>query len=101
MAQRAELVGRKAERERLTDAIENARRGTGSLGTIRGGAGGRKSGRAGGGAGRPGRPVVWGRPPPAAAPPYAPIVAALRAYLRADPGGFDDCGSLRAHLALI
>src|SRR4029450_9613041 len=39
MAQRAELVGRKAERERLTDAVDNARRGAGSLVLIAGDAG--------------------------------------------------------------
>ena len=33
--------------------------------------------------------------------PYGPIVAALRSHLRADPGGLDECGPLRPHLALL
>src|SRR5919198_2429876 len=101
MAQRAELVGRQAERERLTEAIEKARRGAGSLVLIAGEAGVGKTRLAEEVATAAGLPTLWGRTTHAAAPPYAPIVAALRAYLRADPGGFDDCGSLRAHLALI
>jgi DNA-binding CsgD family transcriptional regulator len=101
MAQRAELVGRQAERERLSSAIENARRGAGSLVLIAGEAGVGKTRLAEEVAAAAGLPVVWGRTTHAAAPPYAPIVAALRAYLREDPRGFDDCGSLRAHLALI
>ena len=34
-------------------------------------------------------------------PPYGPIVAALRSYLRAEPEGLADCGPLRSHLALL
>jgi DNA-binding NarL/FixJ family response regulator len=101
MAQRAELVGRQAERERLTDAIEHARRGAGSLVLIAGEAGVGKTRLAEEVAAAAGLPVVWGRTSHAGAPPYAPIVAALRAHLRADPRAFDDFGSLRAHLALI
>src|SRR5574341_728428 len=34
-------------------------------------------------------------------PPYAPIVAALRAYLHAVPNGLSDCGPLSAYLSLL
>ena len=33
--------------------------------------------------------------------PHGPLVAALRSYLHAVPGGLDDCGPLRPHLAVV
>ncbi len=36
-----------------------------------------------------------------AASPYAPVTAALRAYLRAVPGGLRDCGPLHDQLAVL
>ena len=36
-----------------------------------------------------------------ATPPYGPIIAALRAYLRAQPGGLAACGPLTPYLALL
>jgi hypothetical protein len=35
---------------------------------------------------------VRGDAPQQASSPYGPIGAALRAFLRVDPRGFDDCG---------
>ena len=101
MAKRAQLVGRQAERERLGYALEEARLGTGSLLLIAGEAGVGKSRLAEEAADAGAVTALWGRTSHGGGPPYAPIVAALRAYLRANPGGLDDCGSLRAHLALI
>ena len=45
--------------------------------------------------------VLSGRAGQGATAPYGPVVAALRSYLRSRPDGLDDCGPLRAHLALI
>jgi predicted ATPase len=101
MAQRAQLVGRQAERERLGSALEQARLGAGSLVLIAGEAGVGKSRLAEHVADAAGVTALWGRTTHGGGPPYAPIVAALRAYLRANPGGLDGCGALRAHLALI
>jgi len=101
MAQRAQLVGRQAERERLRSALEQARLGAGSLVLIAGEAGVGKSRLAEDVADAAGVTAVWGRTTHGGGPPYAPIVAALRAYLRANSGGLDGCGALRAHLALI
>jgi DNA-binding CsgD family transcriptional regulator len=101
MVKRAQLVGRRAERERLGHALDEARLGAGSLVLIAGEAGVGKSRLAEEAAEAAGVTALWGRTSHVGGPPYAPIVAALRAYLRANPGGLDEYGSLRAHLALI
>jgi len=101
MSQRPQLVGRQAERERLGRALEQASLGTGSLMLLAGEAGVGKSRLAEAAADGAAVSVLWGRTSHGGGAPYAPIVAALRAYLRASPGGLDDCGPLRAHLALI
>jgi predicted ATPase len=95
------LVGRHAELERLNEALNRARLSNGSLVLIGGEAGIGKTrlveelaehGRAA---------VLWGRASHDAPAPYGPIVAALRAYLRANPDGLDGCGALKPHLALV
>src|SRR5215213_492024 len=35
------------------------------------------------------------------APAYGPLISALRDHMRAVPGGLDECGPLRGHLALL
>ncbi len=45
--------------------------------------------------------VLKGETSELATPPYGPIIAALRAYLRAHPGGLADCGPLAPYLALL
>jgi predicted ATPase len=101
MATPVELVGRQAERERLSDALDNAQLGTGSLVLMAGEAGVGKTRLAEELARSSETPALWGRTTHGGGAPYAPVVAALRAYLRANPGGLDECGSLRPHLALI
>ena len=101
MATPVELVGRQAERERLGEALESARLGTGSLVLVAGEAGVGKTRLAEELARSSKVPALWGRTSHGGGAPYGPIVAALRAYLRANPGGLDDCGALRPHLALI
>ncbi|HET8823168.1 MAG TPA: AAA family ATPase, partial [Thermoleophilaceae bacterium] len=101
MATPVELVGRQAERARLGEALESARLGTGSLMLVAGEAGVGKTRLAEQLARSSNVPALWGRTSHGGGAPYGPIVAALRAYLRANPGGLDDCGALRPHLALI
>jgi DNA-binding CsgD family transcriptional regulator len=101
MATPVELVGRQAERERLGNALDRALAGTGALVLVAGEAGVGKTRLAEEIARDAKAPVLWGRTSHAAGTPYAPIVAALRAYLRSSPDGLDDCGSLSSHLALI
>src|SRR5215210_5313412 len=100
MATPVELVGRQAERERLSDALDRARLGGGSLILVAGEAGVGKTRLAEEVAREAGSPVLWGRTIHAANAPYGPIVAALRGYLRSNPDGLADLGPLSAHLAL-
>ena len=95
MATRSSLVGRQAERARLADALERARRGTGSLVLLAGEAGVGKTRLAEELAKESGGLVLWGRASQGAAAPYGPVVSALRSYLRSSPAGLDDCGPLR------
>jgi DNA-binding NarL/FixJ family response regulator len=101
MGTRTPLVGRVTERERLSRAVERAAGGHGSIVLL--------AGEAGVGKSRLADEVAAGCPPPVlrgaavegASTPYGPIVAALRSYLRAEPGGLEECGALRPHLALL
>ena len=101
MATRSALVGRKAERERLREALEQAELGTGSLLLLAGEAGVGKTRLAEELAEASGGLVLWGRASQSAAAPYGPIVASLRSYLRSNPDGLADYGPLRPQLALI
>jgi predicted ATPase len=101
MAGQRPLVGRHAELGRLGEALDRARRGTGSIVLIAGEAGVGKTRLAEELAERSRAAVLWGRASQGAPVPYGPIVAALRAYLRANPGGLRGCGALEPHLALL
>src|SRR5512145_2779705 len=101
MVTRSALVGRQAERERLSRALERARLGRGSLVLVAGEAGVGKTRLVEDVAEGAGALVLRGRAAHGAAAPYGPVVAALRSYLRARPGGLDGCGPLRPHLALL
>jgi DNA-binding CsgD family transcriptional regulator len=101
MGTRGALVGRQAERERLVDALDEARLGNGSLVLLAGEAGVGKTRLAEEIAEAFEGPVLVGRPSRSGAAPYGPIAAILRGYLRATPGGLAACGPLLAHLALI
>jgi len=101
MATPDELLGRQAERELLSEALEAARAGNGSLVLLAGEAGVGKTRLAEELASESGEPALWGRTTQGAGAPYGPMVAALRAYLRADPEGLADLGPLHPHLALI
>jgi len=101
MAGTRALVGREPERELLGEALEQAKLGRGSLLLLAGEAGVGKTSLAEDLAERSGAVPLWGRASHGAPAPYGPIVAALRAYLRANPQGLAGCGPLRAHLSLI
>ncbi|MEA2385916.1 MAG: hypothetical protein QOJ22_90, partial [Thermoleophilaceae bacterium] len=98
---RSALVGREAERARLSQAVDRARRGSGSLLLLSGEAGVGKTRLAEEVASASSALVLRGAASNSAVAPYAPMVAVLRAYLRARPDGLDGCGPLRSHLALL
>lgn len=101
MATRSALVGRQAERERLAEALERARMGSGSLVLLAGEAGVGKTRLASDLAADANALALWGAASHSAKAPYGPIVAALRSYLRSNADGLAGCGPLRPHLALI
>ena len=101
MATGSVLVGRRDERSRLEEALQQARLGCGSLVLVAGDAGVGKSRLVDHVSGESGARVLWGRARHGAATPYGPVVSALRSLLRADAQALDGCGPLRDHLALI
>src|SRR3979409_2512745 len=96
---RSALVGRDVERARLSQAVDGARRGTGSLRLRSGEAGVGKTRLAEEVATSSSALILRGAASNSAASPYGPIVALLRSYLRSSPTGLDGCGPLRPHLA--
>ena len=100
MDERVPLIGRRAERERLERALAGARGGRGALVLLSGEAGVGKT-RLAQEAAEAGAPALRGGARQADPAPYGPVVAALRAHLRARPGALDAPGPLRAHLARI
>lgn len=95
------LIGREAEHERLSLAVQRAGEGRGSIVLLSGEAGVGKSRLAEEVADSCAPPVLLGAGTEGAPTPYGPIIAALRSHLRADPDGLDECGALRPHLALL
>jgi DNA-binding NarL/FixJ family response regulator len=101
MASRTPLVGRETESALLAEALERARDGSGTLLLLSGDAGVGKTRLAEEAAlGSPAL-VLRGAATNSVTPPYGPIVAALRSYLRDEPEGLASCGPLRSHLALL
>jgi predicted ATPase len=98
---RSALVGRKAERARLSQAIESARRGTGGLLLLSGEAGIGKTRLTEEVATASSALVLRGAASNSAVTPYGPLVAVLRSYLRSRPDGLEGCAALRSHLALL
>jgi DNA-binding CsgD family transcriptional regulator len=101
MGTRTPLVGREAESARLTEAIERAEKGAGSLVLIAGEAGVGKSRLADAACSRAPVSVLRGAATSSIAAPYGPVVAALRSHLRSEPEGLAEIGPLRDHLALL
>lgn len=101
MGNRTPLVGREAESAVLTEALNRAAQGNGTLLLLSGDAGVGKTRLTDELAAGSSALVLRGAASDSVTPPYGPIVAALRSYLRAEPEGLADCGPLRSHLALL
>ena len=95
------LIGRRRERGELERALAAAREGQGGLLLLAGEAGVGKTRLAEETLGPSGLLLLSGPADQEATPPYGPIVAALRSYLRVAPDGLRDCGPLAAHLAML
>jgi DNA-binding CsgD family transcriptional regulator len=95
------LIGRDAECARLRAAIERAVDGSGSVALLSGEAGVGKTRLATEVAEASDALVLRGAGSQAGTEPHAPLVGALRAYLRDAPDGLSTCGPLRGHLAIV
>src|SRR3954469_6787938 len=95
-----DLVARTEENARLRAALDAARDGAGGLILLAGEAGIGKSRLAAEAAGSFDGLVLTGAALPGS-PPYAPLVAALRSLLRAEPDALAGGGPLGAHLNLL
>ncbi len=100
MTAQTPIVGRADELARLSEALERAREGHGSLLLLAGEAGVGKS-RLAREAASGADVVLYGAASNGVAVAYGPIVAALRSRLRTDPEALADCGALVSHLALL
>jgi DNA-binding CsgD family transcriptional regulator len=96
-----DLIGREREQAALTEAITTAASGDGGVILVAGEAGVGKTRLLRVVLDRSGLQVLTGSTGPGGATPYGPIVAALRAYVRAVPDGLRGAGPLAAHLALL
>jgi Holliday junction resolvasome RuvABC ATP-dependent DNA helicase subunit len=92
---RSALVGREAERARLSQAIESARQGAGGLLLLSGEAGIGKTRLAQEVARASSALVLRGLRAAAPWRAYGPLVAVLRSYLRSRPEGLEGCVVVR------
>jgi DNA-binding NarL/FixJ family response regulator len=97
----ATLIGRERELAEIEAALASARTGDGGLVLVAGEAGVGKTRLANEALAECGMRVLAGAAVEGATPPYGPVVAALRSFLRAEPDGLRDCGPLSDHLAVI
>lgn len=95
------LIGRDRELAELGRLLAAAWNGTGGLVLLAGEAGVGKTRLAEEALVRSELLVLPGGASQNATTPYGPVVAALRSYLRAAPGGLADRGPLASHLALL
>src|SRR5919108_5034672 len=102
MTARGSLLGRDAELAQLVGAMQRARSGAGGIVLVSGDAGVGKSRLIAELVGREADALVLGGAAgQTGSAPYGPVVAALRAGLRARPGVLDATTPLAAHLAMI
>ncbi len=96
-----QLVGRERERAALDGALAAVREGRGGITLLAGDAGVGKTRLAE--AVMPGEAirVLRGDAPEQAPPPYGPLAAALRGFLRIHPGGLDACGPPGRYLRIL
>jgi DNA-binding NarL/FixJ family response regulator len=95
------LIGRAAERAALDEALAAARGGAGGCVLLAGEPGVGKTRLLGACLAGSGLLALAGRVAEIGAPPYGPIVAALRAFLRLRPGALADADPLTPFLALL
>lgn len=96
-----ELIGRAGEQADLTEAIEAAVAGAGGVILVAGEAGVGKTRVIRTVLAATGLRVLAGSTGPGGTSSYAPVVAALRSYLRAVPAAQRPSGPLAAHLAVL
>ena len=96
-----ELIGREREQAALTEAITAAASGAAGVILVAGDAGVGKTRVIRAALAASGFRVLASSTGPGGAPPYGPVVAALRAYVRAFPNGLREVGPLAAHLTLL
>ncbi len=96
-----ELIGREREQAELDRALATASQGTGGVLLLAGEAGVGKTRLLTRCLSHAGLLSLAGYASEIATPPYGPISAALRAYLRAHPGGLAGRGPLAAYLAVL
>src|SRR5918994_4508778 len=102
MTDRRRLLGRDAELAQLAAAMQRARDGAGGVVLVSGDAGVGKSRLIAEVVGREADALVLGGAAGhTGGAPYGPVVAALRAGLRARPGALDPAAPLMAHLAML
>jgi DNA-binding CsgD family transcriptional regulator/tetratricopeptide (TPR) repeat protein len=95
------LLGRQREQAELDHALESTHAGEGGIILLAGEAGVGKTRLLEACVAHSGLLVLKGETSETATPPYGPIVAALRAYLRAVPGALANCGPLVPYVALL
>ncbi|HST70387.1 MAG TPA: AAA family ATPase [Solirubrobacterales bacterium] len=96
-----DLIGRDDERARLGERLDRALAGEGGIVLVAGEGGVGKTRLMAALASSTPAAVLRGGASRDATPAYGPVVAALRSYLREDPGGLDDCGPLSEHLRAL
>lgn len=95
------LIGREDEQAALHEVLAAVHHGAGGIVLLAGEAGVGKTRLLEACLERSGLLALKGRTNEIATPPYGPLAAALRAYLRSRPGGLADCGPLAPYLALL
>jgi len=96
-----QLVGRERERAALEGALAGVREGRGGIMLLAGDAGVGKTRLAEAVMPGEGIRVLRGDAPEQAPPPYGPLAAALRGFLRSHPGGLDACGPPGRYLRIL
>lgn len=96
-----DLIGRGREQAELDRALAAAHHGAGGIVLLSGEAGVGKTSLLAACLGRGGLLALQGQTSEIGTPPYGPVVAALRAYLRQHPGGLSGAGPLVSHLAML
>ena len=96
-----ELIGREREQAELQRFLAEVMGGCGGVVLLAGEAGVGKTRLAEDSLAESGLSVLRGAASEDATPPYGPVVAVLRAYLRQQPKALSDCGPIADYLKLL